>query len=217
METIAFKTSLYYYLKKLFYIHPEILVSILTKYKAMIAGGFASFIYSSNNGIVEDYNGDIDIWIPIIYEEPKLSTINKIKIDFEQVLSNYTKICEYNFIKIISKHNYYKNIKNKDSNLSDILYIIKFKNDNKEIQLIFTNQSNLDVLSHFDLSFCSIGYDGLDILHPILEQKLSRHKIGYVINKHMQTNKRIIKYQTRGYKIFDDRESALHSLSLIED
>lgn len=218
---MTFNAKLYYYLESLFCISPESLMSVLTKNKAMIAGGFASFIYSNID--IENYDGDIDIWIPI-NEELKsklLLTINKIKIEFEQLLSNYDKLCEYNFTTkqknnnyIDIKDNYYTTIKNKNSNLSDIIYMVKFKNDNnKDIQLIFTDQTNLNVLSHFDLSFCSIGYDGENILN--IEQELSYHKIGYIVNRHMHTNERIIKYQNRGYKIFDDRESAVKELVYI--
>jgi len=254
----------------------------------MIAGGLISHVYSlSKNEDVNNYSGDIDIWIPIVKSTNLFNKINFIKEKFDKLLnkSNYGIMNEYNFCKknirlntnannyynnirlnsntitnnyynnirsntntnvnnyynnVISNTNvinYYNNIKsnsNKNtnsyynniqttSNTHLIIYMIKYKNKNgKELQLIFINTNNHNVLDNFDLSFCAIGYNGLNLLTTNeIDKLLALHKIGYIKNynshKLNNTPNKILKYINRGYTIFKNKNQAINYLKYIKN
>lgn len=76
----------------------------------------------------------------------------------------------------------------------------------KEIQLIFTFISHHMMMQLFDLSFCAVGWDGLNV-HSF-EPKFNKYKIGYRMNYRAEKREiaRQAKYESRGFKIFETEE-----------
>jgi hypothetical protein len=209
---------------------------LLKKHDAVIAGGLPSFVYSNTKDNVHSYTGDIDIWIPLVGLSPELKSqcSKEISNEYIQALKpfHYNVTNRFDFSKkwcttnANDKEKSYRNInktKNKTtSNISDICYMVKLYNTTiqKEIQLIFTNVTTNDVISHFDISSCMVKWDG-NAMH-CNEPTLTQSCIGYVVNTHDATDARRIKYAERGYKIFDTEieaytyclELAMNSLSL---
>jgi hypothetical protein len=245
MNALAnFEQNLSLALNNIFNVNINDLNNLLIKHSGMIAGGLTSCIYS-NNGDSSHYSGDIDIWIAnndinqiktdfskLLINSSNYMIINEfdfanrillksnkcpIKTSYTNIKTSYTNIkTSYTNIKTS-----YTNIKNKNigkrSNLSNITHMLKLKHcvTQKEIQLIFVNVTLPEVLQHFDFSFCSVGYDGLNVY--CIEPELTLYKIGYIMNDHGEDSIiRSNKYKKRGYQLFDSKIKAMTYLQTLQ-
>lgn len=158
--------------------------SLLLKYQGVIAGGSVLMSYINE---IENYNGDIDIFI-------RASNVNIYEIikDFIIILDNY---------KVHLNTNYTvprKGIDFDELFASKINSIFSFTNNKKEIQIIFINVSTNSYIETFDLSFCTTTWDGykIECLYP----ELTLNKKGFFINS-IDNKTRRKKYEARGFQI----------------
>jgi hypothetical protein len=162
---------------KLFNLKSEDVNSLLISTGACIAG--SSVLASLTNSFQPN---DIDIWL-----NDSVNSTNSIKIKQFLDLNNYEPIC--------SKNSYYYTKYTVENFFN---YEI-----NKNIQIIYVKNDIRTIVSEFDLTICSVYYDGLNTNALYMDDINSRiMKVKNTWSAH-KLESRIKKYSERGFTLVE--------------
>ena len=177
---------------------------IMLETHSLVAGSAALALYLQQEGIDPGFvPGDLDIWVRRTIElvsrdgsQRRPASMNSMSLFLIQQGYNLTT-------KFEPKNN------EDYSHLHNIVTILSFVKQDKEIQLIVVNQPNLNIYIHlhFDLSICMTWWDAEENSFKTSIPQSTRRKVMH-FHPHMDMDERgqarIQKYRDRGFTLAEE-------------
>jgi len=187
------------------------LCDLLQETGSLIAGGSVLNAYRP----LDLPRQDIDIYVPVknavlFFDKFVRDPVDSIIIQDENFIEKSYKSTLYcnSFLHKNGIKKVYNFISLKENDIGRS-YELEF-----DVMIVRNRKTPLEVVNNFDLTFCQIWFDGINVYasHPKDVQERRGTLQGDYVNLFLQGNRflknRIIKYGDRGYKVFMDEKSS---------